>query len=156
MADRHNVLAARGLLNARGFAREFSHPWIGSEHLLLGILGLEGSAAQALLRARGVDGEALRREVERMLPADVKPERARLPLADSLRRVIDAARELTGSGVLEEVRLEHLLLAMLRERAGMGYALLLKQDVDVLDLERDLVALLEGEGTGQGSVQLGA
>ena len=156
MADRHNVLAARALLNARQLAREFAHGWIGSEHLLLGLLSLEGHPVRELLLDHGVCGDSLTREVSSLAPSVEQPLKAQLPLASSLQATLEAAAELTESRRLMAVNVEHLLLALLQERAGLGFALLVKQGVDVGDLERDLQELIDAGDQEQGAFGFGA
>lgn len=155
--DRQNVLAAKSLLSARRLAREFSHAWIGSEHLLLGILALDEHPLRELLRLAGAVERDLRAEVERIAPAVEQPEKANLPLAESLRRILECAAEMTESHQLEEVMVEHLLLALLQTRAGLGYAMLVKQGVDVDDLERLLQEDADSESeAGEGNFRFGA
>jgi len=156
MADRHNILAARALLNARQLAREFAHGWIGSEHLLLGLFNLEAHPVRDLLLAHGVCGESLTREVSSLAPSVLQPRKARLPLSSSLQETLEAAAELTESRRLMAINVEHLLLALLRTRAGLGFALLVKQGVDVGDLERELQAMIDARQREQSGFGFGA
>lgn len=156
MADRHNLMAARALLNARRLARGFAHGWIGSEHMLLGLLSLEGHPVRELLLTHGVCAESLTREVSSLAPTVEQPREAQLPLASSLQETLKAAADLTESRRLMAVNVEHLLLALLQKRAGLGFALLVKQGVDVGDLEREVQELIDARHQEQGAFGFGA
>ena len=156
MADRHNVLAAHTLLNARQLARQHAHGWIGTEHLVLGMFLLEDHPVRDLLLDQGVSEAQLRRDVSMLAPSPGQPGKATLPLAVSLRETLDMASAMTEAGRLAAISVEHLLLALLKSRAGMGYALLLKQGTDLLDLARELEGELGARKKSQGSFRFGA
>ncbi|MFH0946587.1 MAG: Clp protease N-terminal domain-containing protein [Planctomycetota bacterium] len=156
MADRHNVLAARALLNARHLARQHAHGWIGTEHLVLGMFSLDEHPVRNLLLNQGVSEEQFRRDVALLAPSSGPPGKATLPLAVSLRETLEVASDLTEAGRLAAISVEHLLLALLNRRAGMGYALLLKQGTDLLDLARELEGVLAARKKFQGSLRFGA
>lgn len=151
MTDRDNVLAARVLLSARRLARELGHAWIGTEHVVLGILELEEGGMREELEGAGVRTAEIRDELRRLAPSVDQPARANLPLARSLQELLDGAVARTVSSRLEDVRLEHLLLAMIDRHAGLGYAILVKREVDLDDLERRLLGRLERTTPGTDS-----
>ena len=60
MKSKFTQMAQSTLGNALAFARDFGHTYIGSEHLLLGLLAVGDSSAARFLSSRGVDTERLR------------------------------------------------------------------------------------------------
>jgi len=126
---------------ARDEARRLRHGWIGTEHLVLAMFGGEGGAARDALGKLSVDREQFEKEVGRLVPASdagAAKETDPLPLAWSVKDALDGVVELGP----QRIAPEHVLLAILRRRSGLGYAVLEKMQVDVLRLERELEARL--------------
>jgi hypothetical protein len=114
-------VARQSLESAREEARRLGHDFIGTEHVLLGVLESATGSLAAVLQNRGLDREALRREIERLvapLPPRMVP--AELPFTPRARKAL----ELAGN---EAKRLKHpmigaedLLLGLLREGGGVA------------------------------------
>ena len=148
MSDPGNVLAAKVLLSARRLAREYGHAWIGTEHVLLGILEQEEGEVRTAFEEAGVTSAAVRVELSQLAPSIDQPAKADLPLASSLRQMLDGAVRQTRSRQLEDVTVASLAVAMMERHAGLGYAILVKRGADLDDLARRLGAPTDGGRVG--------
>ncbi|HXP60614.1 MAG TPA: Clp protease N-terminal domain-containing protein, partial [Dongiaceae bacterium] len=113
--------ARQSLELAREEARRLGHDFIGTEHVLLGILESATGSLAAVLQNRGLDREALRREIERLVaPLPPRANPTALPFTPRARR----APRLAGSEAKRLKRpvigAEHLLLGLLREGSGVA------------------------------------
>src|SRR6266571_515502 len=116
----------RVLQRAREEAARLGHDYVGSEHVLLGLLGEEGGQAAVVLRGHKIDRAALRQRVV----AELRPGRPGtaggpdLPYTSRAKKVLEfamvSARELGH----RYVGTEHLLLGLLREEKGIPARLL--------------------------------
>lgn len=140
MTDAANVAAAKVLLSARRLARELGHAWIGTEHVLLGMLEQEDGDVNEHFEAVGVAVAAVRIELTQLAPSVDQPAKADLPLASSLQDMLAGAIRQTRTHRLEDVTVASLAIAMMERHAGLGYAILVKRGVDLADLERRLTA----------------
>jgi ATP-dependent Clp protease ATP-binding subunit ClpA len=148
--------AKRVLEFAMDEARQLSHSYIGTEHLLLGLLREKKGAAAQVLAEAGVTTEGARAQVLRVLqdglpepvpdppplavvPADVTPIDAILARAEHAilggytpraRRVLAAAMIEAARFGADEVHTEHLLLGLLTEHDGVAAAILARLEFD--------------------------
>ena len=128
---------------ARQAAQELGHAYIGTEHLLLGILAEEGLGAH-ILRRQGLESAQLRRIVAREsgLGAPGAPSLGLTPNARlALERAASEARALRHGCI----GTEHLLLGVAREKDGLGARILLSQGLSDQALSR-MVAETVGRG----------
>jgi hypothetical protein len=106
-------------------AQRLNQEYVGTEHLLLGVLREPGEGAARLLRACGTDPDTVYREVEPHLPrGNLLPSGDKLPLTPSARRVFDHARQEALVLRHDCVGPEHLLLGLFREPEGSASHLL--------------------------------
>jgi len=107
---------------AKQEAQRFNHEYIEAEHVFLGLIRIDSSTGATILKDRGVDIEALVREVEKVLKlkgGQNMVTKDKLPQAPAARKVLEYA--------IEEARLldhnyigtEHILLVLLREKEGI-------------------------------------
>ena len=146
----HTSAAASDALGyAMAAARSLGHTYIGTEHLLLGLLSVEGAAKQ-ILTARGASEEQTRAMIIEMAgsgsptnvgPGDMTPRTKRL--------IESAARESARLGH-SYIGTEHLLLAMLGEPDCVALRLLSAQGVGIGELSSDLGDFFR-RGGGQGT-----
>ena len=110
-------------------ARQLGHNYIGTEHLLLGLIREPGSVALDVLATMGVKADRLHIEVEKQLPkGDPKPSQE-LMLTPRGRRVIDLAYDEARNLFNNYIGTEHLLLALIREGDGLAGRALKKMGV---------------------------
>jgi Clp amino terminal domain, pathogenicity island component len=144
MFERFTDRARRVVVLAQEEARLLNHNYIGTEHILLGLLHDRESLAPEALEPFGVTLEAARHDVEEIIgqgqstPTGHIPftPRAKKVLEHSLREALQLGHNYIGSG--------HILLGLLREGEGVGVQVLLKHDAGpaaVRDRVRELIAM---------------
>jgi len=117
--------AHAALRDAEEEAREANHTYVGQEHLLLALGRAEESLAMRVLAALDVDPERLRATVTTLVPRTVVPPAvAELPRAPSLDEALRLAADEATAFEHPAVGTDHLLLGVLRERAGIGHTAL--------------------------------
>lgn len=120
------------------------HPFLGTEHMLLGLLAQTRSVASRLLHGRGVDIDSTRRRVTELAPPVLPPGGRCMGTTRRAERVLDIAqREVRGKRWRRgsrTVSTEHLLLALALERDGLAARILAEHGVD------DAVIALELNG----------
>ncbi len=138
MFERFSDRARRVVILAQDEARDLGHDYIGTEHLLLGLLhDSSGTASQVLTRLQ-VPPEAVREKVSEHVRPGAKTMRGHVPFSPpakkalelSLREALQLGHNYIGSG--------HLLLGLLREENGTAARVLAELGVD-LDRARPLV-----------------
>ena len=140
MPNRFTKAASDVLNNAMSNARTLGHTYIGTEHILLGLLSVENGVASKLLTNRSVTFEKTRELVSEIAgtgePSDVGPG----DMTPRTKRLIEiAARESMRLGQ-NYIGTEHILLAMLNEPDCVGIKLLSLQNVTTSDIAEDLTA----------------
>jgi ATP-dependent Clp protease ATP-binding subunit ClpC len=145
--------AQRALHLAAREAERFNHPYIGTEHLLLGLVALGEGVAVEVLEELGVALDDVRIAVERMVGfgGDIKT-KGELPYTPRTKKVLQLAVAEAQSMQQQQVGTEHLLLALLREGEGVAAQVLqaLNMRIDeVLDGVRRCLEDMEGEAGGE-------
>ncbi|MGO9498513.1 MAG: Clp protease N-terminal domain-containing protein [Solirubrobacteraceae bacterium] len=122
--------ARKSLLLAQEEARALCHSYIGTEHVLLGLLREEDGLAARVLASLGVTYEPVRAAVVRMLGLGVDDPGDDLPSTGPATAAIErAGREASVLGA-EQLGTEHILLALMREDGGAASRILRQLDVD--------------------------
>ncbi len=129
---------------ARKEADRFNHDYLGTEHLLLGLLALGEGVAVEALKALGISLDTLRLEVEKTVGAGgpTKTEGA-LPLTPRLKKIIVLAATEARSMNYNFIGTEHLLLAILREGGSAAARVLTNLKVDPEKLRSQIVQALD-------------
>ncbi len=132
----------RALIAAQNEARALGRSYVGTEHLLLGVLSDPGAAANVL---RGVTLDAARNEIVSILGrGSDKPDGKQMVYTPRTKKVIEQsvreARELKQN----YVSVEHILLALMREREGVAAHVLIKMGLDLSKAREELLHLLTG------------
>ena len=122
--------AREALRLAHEEARGLRHSYVGTEHVLLGLLReLDGAAASALVSLT-VTYERVRAAVVRMMGVGVEDVPGELPFTDPASEAIDrASREASVLGS-DRVGTEHILLALMRDPSGAAVRILVQLDTD--------------------------
>ena len=119
MFERFTDRARRVAVMAQEEAREHNHPYIGTEHLLLGLIREEQSPGVEFLQSLGIPAAGVRQWVESVLIRGTKTPSGHLPFTSAAKRVLeDADRESTELG-MDHVGVEHLVLGLMCEENGI-------------------------------------
>ena len=109
------------LAMAREEATRLHHEYVGTEHILLGLVREGEGVASAVLENLSVDGDAVRRRVEEMVQRGPHPPRGPdLPYTSRAKKVLELAMHEAGDLKHSYVGTEHLLLALIREERGIA------------------------------------
>jgi ATP-dependent Clp protease ATP-binding subunit ClpC len=150
MFERFTDKARQVVVLAQAEARELDHDWVGTEHLLLGLVRLGEGVGPRALEAAGISLAAVRQQVEEMVPRGEQepsgpigftPE-AKKALELSLREALQLHHRYIGT--------EHILLGLLSEGQGVAAQALTRLGADLDGMRREVDALLNGPGRGQG------
>lgn len=143
--------ARNALQHAVALAQSFHHNYVGTEHLLWGLVSESNSIAAKLLHDDGVTTVTLNNAAMARFgpppPTESAPQTATPPMPQLVPRVgqvlefANTAREQTNAQYIDT---EHLLLGILREGGGMAVTLLQDLGVDLPALERQLLATMRG------------
>jgi ATP-dependent Clp protease ATP-binding subunit ClpC len=117
------------LERAHDEARDLRHSFVGTEHLLLGLLYVPEGTAASVLGLFGLSHAQVRSEVVRMMGLGVEAPGGELSLTGRTEDVLDRARR-EASIRDQEVGTEHILLALIHERDGAAARILLQLDAD--------------------------
>src|SRR5688572_845604 len=150
MFDRFTDRAKKVMSFARQEAQKFNHEYIGTEHILLGLI-LEGSGVAAtVLRNMDVDLRKIRLEIEKLVQQgpQVMTAPSKLPFTPRAKRVIDLAKEEAATLNHEHVGTEHLLLGLLRENEGIAAQVLMNLGVRLDEVREEVLELLSPEAGG--------
>ncbi|MDR2686765.1 MAG: AAA family ATPase, partial [Oscillospiraceae bacterium] len=137
-------------------AEALGHTFIGSEHLLLGLLRQGDGVAHAVLAARKVGEKKIEDAIRAGSMAGTPTVLSNADFTPRTKHVLEQAMAIARSGGLPMVGTEHLLLALLQERGCAAVALLLQQNVSVQDLAGDVHRAMKGgkpddaSGVGEG------
>ena len=136
--------ARHTLLLAQKEAERLNHDYIGTEHLLLGLLGLGEGVAVEVLKSMGVGLEQLRLEVEKCCGTGGHTQKAgQLPLTTRLKRVILLAATEAKAMNYNFIGTEHLLLALLRDGESEAARILRNMQIDVDGVRNAVVKALD-------------
>src|SRR5262245_28320112 len=146
MSNRFTERAQRVILIAQEEAKRLNHDYVGTEHILLGLIALgEGVAAQVLSNL-GVDLRRVRAEIEKIVgTGDNVMLLGEIPFTPRAKKVLELAVEEAQNMGHSHVGTEHLLLGLIREEEGVAAQVLENLGVR-LDIVREEVISLLGEG----------
>ena len=150
MLNRFTQRAQKAILLAQQEAKRLNHDYLGTEHILLGLVALgEGVAAQ-VLQDLGIDLKKVRREVEKMVGAgDNILLVGEVPFTPRAKKVLELAVQEAQDMGHNYVGTEHLLLGLIREEEGVA-AKVLEGLGASLELVRGQIVNLLGEATAHG------
>ncbi|MEJ5927659.1 ATP-dependent Clp protease ATP-binding subunit [Corynebacterium sp. H128] len=149
MFERFTDRARRVIVLAQDEARMLNHNYIGTEHILLGLISEgEGVAAKAL-ESMGINLEDVRREVEEIIGHGTTPPTGHIPFTPRAKKVLELSlREGLQMGH-KYIGTEFLLLGLIREGDGVAAQVLVKLGADLPRVRQQVIQLLSGyEGEG--------
>tara|TARA_R110000782_G_scaffold102483_5_gene189509 strand:+ start:12634 stop:14622 length:1989 start_codon:yes stop_codon:yes gene_type:complete len=143
MFERFTDRARKVMALANQEAQRLNHEYIGTEHILLGIVKEGAGVGCSALKALDVDFRKVRREVEKLVPAG--PEvilEGKLPQTTLTKRVMQYAVEEARSLNHNYVGTEHLLLSLLREHDGVAAQVLVNLGLTLKNVREEVIELL--------------
>ncbi len=157
MFERFTDRARRVVVLAQEEARLLNHNYIGTEHILLGLIHEgEGVAAKAL-ESLGISLEAVRSQVEEIIGQGGSSPSGHIPFTPRAKKVLELSlREALQLGH-NYIGTEHILLGLIREGEGVAAQVLVKLGADLSRVRQQVIQLLSGyAGPGGGQEKAGA
>ncbi len=155
MFERFTDRARKVMALANQEAQRFNHEYIGTEHILLGLVKEGSGVGATVLKNLEVDIKKLRLEVEKLVKSG--PDMVtmgKLPQTPRAKKVIEYAIEEARSLNHNYVGTEHILLGLLRESEGIAAQVLMNLGLKLEDVRQEVLNLL-GAGVDEGPAALG-
>ncbi|MGB0290688.1 MAG: Clp protease N-terminal domain-containing protein, partial [Opitutales bacterium] len=142
--------AQQVLALSRKEADRFHHNYIGTEHLLLGLINLGQGVAVNVLQKMGLDLQTVRSAVEKQVGTgpESKPS-GNIPYTPRVKKVLALARKEAKGLNHSYIGTEHLLLGLLREGEGVAARVLKSLDVDIERCRNEILSELDPNFTGE-------
>lgn len=146
MFERFTDRARRVIVLAQEEARSLQHNYIGTEHLLLGLIREGDGVAAKTLASKGVDLDSARKQVEEMIGKGHATPNGHIPFTPHAKQVLELSlREALQLGH-SYIGTEHILLGLIQEGEGVGTQVLVKMGVDLDDLRSSVIDAIRGNG----------
>ncbi|MFW5771740.1 MAG: ATP-dependent Clp protease ATP-binding subunit [Phototrophicaceae bacterium] len=141
--ERFTQRARRVLSLAQEEAERMQHNYIGTEHLLLGLMREEGGVAGKVLRDLGLEPGRVEELVERLTRASTRNQPAKLDLSPGTKRVLELAFDEARRMGHHYVGTEHLLLGLVRQSEGVAIEVLKRLGVSPEEVRRQTRKVLQ-------------
>ena len=136
--------AQQVLALARKEADRFNHNYVGTEHLLLGLIKLGQGVAVNVLQKMGLDLETVRMEVEKQVGTGPDQKMiGNIPYTPRVKKVLALAGKEAKALQHSYVGTEHILLGLLREGEGVAARVLKNLDVDIEHTRKEILKELD-------------
>ncbi len=151
MFERFTERARQVVVLAQDEARALKHNYIGTEHILLGLLREEEGLAARVLEQLDITVEEVRAQVARIVGQGDEVTTGQIPFTPRAKKVLELAlREALSLGH-NYIGTEHILLGLVRENEGVAARILLDFDADAEKIRNEIIRMLSGPGRrGQG------
>jgi ATP-dependent Clp protease ATP-binding subunit ClpC len=138
MFDRFSEHSRNLMRASRDAAQEFKHDYIGTEHILLGIVAQDGTVATTALRTLGVDPARVRGDVAAIVRPGTHDETGQIPFTPRGKRALEFSLEEAQEAGHLHIGTGHLLLGLIREGQGIAAQVLGRLEL-TLDRVRPVV-----------------
>jgi len=155
MFDRFTERARKVIILAKEEAKRFNHDYIGTEHILLGLIKEGESVAAAVLQNLGLSLDTIRLEVEKLVqfgPSTIVS--GDIPFTPKAKKVIELAMDEARRLGHNYIGTEHLLLGLIKEGEGVASHVLMNLGLNLNKVRSEVIKLL-GSSTPQTSVAPG-
>jgi len=143
--------AQQVLALARKEADRFHHNYVGTEHILLGLIKLGQGVAVSVLQKMGLDLETVRSAVEKQVGTGTETKTAgSIPYTPRVKKVLALAGKEAKTLNHSYVGTEHILLGLLREGEGVAARVLRSLDVDIERTRQEILRELDPQFSGEG------
>ncbi|HIP91912.1 MAG TPA: ATP-dependent Clp protease ATP-binding subunit, partial [Thermotoga sp.] len=147
MFDKFSERSAQVFVTAQEEAKDLGHSYVGTEHILLGILKVGKGSVTDILNEMGITYSRVKNEVISMVGMGMRGFVSSPQMTPRAKRVTELAYDeakLLGS---EKINPEHLLLGILREGEGIAVHILKKLGADISTLRREIIDALSPTGS---------
>src|SRR6516165_2595348 len=156
MFERFTERARQVVVLAQEEARTLKHNYIGTEHILLGLLREEEGLAARVLEALDITVERVRAQVVRIVGSGEEVTSGQIPFTPRAKKVLELAlREALSLGH-NHIGTQHILPGLVRENEGVAARILLDFDADSEKIRNEVIRMLSGPGSRQRGGAAGA
>jgi len=151
MFDRFTERARKVIILAKEEAKRFNHDYIGTEHILLGLIKEGESVAAAVLQNLGLSLDTIRLEVEKLVqfgPSTIVS--GDIPFTPKAKKVIELAMDEARRLGHNYIGTEHLLLGLIKEGEGVASHVLMNIGLDLNKVRSEVIKLLGSSAPSQG------
>jgi len=143
MFNRFTERARKVIILAKEEARRFNHDYIGTEHILLGLIREGEGVAAAVLQKLDISLENIRLEIEKLVqPGPTTQIIGDIPFTPRAKKALELAAEEARSLGHNYIGTEHLLLGLIREGEGIASQVLLNLGMDLNSVRNEVMGLL--------------
>jgi ATP-dependent Clp protease ATP-binding subunit ClpC len=155
MFNRFTERARKVIILAKEEARRFNHDYIGTEHLLLGLIREGEGVAAAVLQKIGLSLQNIRLEIEKLVqPGPATQILGDVPFTPRAKKALELAAEEARSLGHNYIGTEHLLLGLIREGEGVASQVLMNLGLDLNKVRNEVMGLLGSALPGVNQTQV--
>ena len=151
MFERFTDRARRVVVLAQEEARLLDHGYIGTEHLLLGLIHEGDGVAVKALESLGISLEAVRQQVEAIIGRGQQAPSGHIPFTPRAKTVLELSLREAGQLGHDYIGTEHILLGLVREGDGVAAQVLVRLGADPNRVRQQVLQLLHGQA-GKGAI----
>jgi ATP-dependent Clp protease ATP-binding subunit ClpC len=143
MFERFTDRARLVVVQAREEARRLDHDYVGTEHVLLGLVHDGGGAAARALESLGIGLDTVRQRVEQAVGRGGQASPPRIPFTPRVRAIKDLAEQESSALGHHYVGTEHILLGLIREGDGVAARVLSGLGAELAGAREQVIRILE-------------
>jgi hypothetical protein len=144
MFERFTDRARRVVVLAQEEARMLNHNFVGTEHILLGLIHEGEGVAASALQSLGISLEAVRQQVEQIIGQGERAPSGHIPFTPRAKKVLELSLREAHQLGHDYIGTEHLLLGLIREGEGVAAQVLVRLGADLNRVRRRVIQLLHG------------
>ena len=131
--------AEKAIKLAKEIAKDFKHNYIGTEHILLGLMKEDTGVAYKVLTIQGITAQMISDKIEEMFGVGVENEVKMIGFTPRAKRILEVAFHEAKGHKQEYIGTEHILLAIMREPDCIAVRLLVEMGIDMQRLYNEIV-----------------
>ena len=153
MFEKFSDRGKRVVVLAQEQARKLGHQYIGTEHLLIGLIEEDDGIAAQVLASNGVEAPAVRAFVEETVGLGGESPSGTVPFTPRAKKVLELSHKEARKLGSEQIGPGHLLLGLVREGEGLAAQAIVKAGADLAKVRRDVLEILDRRKRSEAVVQ---
>jgi ATP-dependent Clp protease ATP-binding subunit ClpC len=142
MFERFTDRARRVVVEAQNEARTLNHDYIGTEHILLGLIREGHGLGAKALESLGISLDTVRQEVQEIIGQGQHAPSGHIPFTPQAKNVLELALSESKALGHDYIGTEHILLGLIREGDGVAAQVLVKLGADQIRVRQQVIQLL--------------
>ena len=139
--------AEKGLNIANEIAIELGHSYIGTEHLLYGLLKEGKGIASKILENQNLTGNAIREKIEELIGVEERKENKTVAFTPRTKRVIENAFKEAKKNASDYIGTEHLLIGLIKEADSIAVRILIDLDINLQRIYSEIIKVINEYGS---------